>query len=126
MNHAYAQVTLANPREPELQPLRSAHSRTAARFTSSSPSMWPSSSGWKRETSAKSRSPTVRGEICPYAGPIEIRFDGRRCYTGALILGEEVILGSVPMEDMDLVISPAQRTVTVNPDSPNIATSIAK
>jgi hypothetical protein len=30
------------------------------------------------------------------------------------------------MEDMDLVVIPKNRTVDVNPNSPNIATSVAK
>lgn len=64
--------------------------------------------------------------LCPYVGPIEIRFENRACFTGALVLGDEVLLGAVPMEDMDLLISPAQQALIVNPDSPNIAASVAK
>lgn len=63
---------------------------------------------------------------CPYIGPIEVCFANRKCYTGALILGDEVLLGAVPMEDMDLIISPAKQTVIVNPNSPNIPVSIVK
>jgi len=40
--------------------------------------------------------------------------------------GDEVLLGAVPMEDMDLVINPATRSVTVNPQSPNIPSSPVK
>jgi clan AA aspartic protease len=64
--------------------------------------------------------------ICRYVGPVEIRFGNRGCFVGALVLGDEVLLGAVPMEDMDLVVSPATRSVTVNPASPNIPSSIAK
>ena len=56
----------------------------------------------------------------PYAGPIKVEFLNRFCYVGALVLGDEVLLGAVPMEDMDLVLSPARREVTVDPCSPNI------
>ena len=38
------------------------------------------------------------------------------------MLGDEVLLGAIPMEEMDLVVNPRDRTVDVNPDSPNIAT----
>jgi len=31
-----------------------------------------------------------------------------------------VLLGAIPMEDLDLVIQPLTRTVTVNPASPNV------
>src|SRR5919197_327142 len=56
----------------------------------------------------------------PYVGPIRVGFGKRFCYVGALVLGDEVLLGSMPMEDMDLVISPSRREVTVDPASPNI------
>ena len=55
-----------------------------------------------------------------------IKFENRGCLTGALVLGDEVLLGAVPMEDMDLVVSPAKQILMVNPESPNIAMSIAK
>lgn len=64
--------------------------------------------------------------VVPYVGPIEIIFENRKCYVGALVLGDEVLLGAVPMEDMDLVVSPAGQTMIVNPKSPNIPTSVVK
>jgi len=42
-------------------------------------------------------------EAVPYGGPIKVIFEKRECFVGALILGDEVLLGSVPMEDMDFV-----------------------
>ena len=64
--------------------------------------------------------------LCPYVGPVQITFGNRGCFTGALVLGDEVLLGAVPMEDMDLIISPARRAVEVNPSHPNIPGSVAK
>ena len=64
--------------------------------------------------------------LCAYVGPVELRFGNRGCFVGALVLGDEVLRGAVPMEDMDLVISPATQSVTVNPASPNIPSSTAK
>ena len=61
-----------------------------------------------------------------YVGPVEVRFGNRRCFVGAMVLGEETLLGAIPMEDMDLVIRPLTREVTVNPASPNFPSSIAK
>src|SRR3989304_5843409 len=65
-------------------------------------------------------------KLVPYVGPIELRFKNRIGFAGALVLGDQVLLGAIPMEDMDLVIVPKTRIVDVNPNSPNIATSIAK
>jgi hypothetical protein len=45
---------------------------------------------------------------------------------GALVLGNEVLLGAIPMEDMDLVVDPRKQSIDVNPASPNIASGIVK
>lgn len=64
--------------------------------------------------------------VLSYVGPIEVRFGNRRCFVGAMIKGDETLLGAIPMEDMDLVIRPLTREVTVNPANPNIPSSLAK
>ena len=64
--------------------------------------------------------------LVPYVGPIELRFKNRIGFAGALVMGDQVLLGAIPMEDMDLVIIPRTRTIDVNPNSPNFASSIAK
>ncbi len=65
-------------------------------------------------------------KLVPYVGPIELRFKNRVGFAGALVMGDQVLLGAIPMEDMDLVIVPKTRTLDVNPDSPNVASSIVK
>jgi len=62
----------------------------------------------------------------PYVGPIEIRFKNRAGFAGALVMGDQVLIGAIPMEDMDLVVVPRTRTLEVNPRSPNIGSTIAK
>ena len=65
-------------------------------------------------------------KLVNYVGPLEVQFENRKCFTGALVLGDEVLLGEIPMEDMDLVLLPSLRKVSVNPQNPNIAVSIVK
>jgi clan AA aspartic protease len=65
-------------------------------------------------------------KLVPYVGPIELRFKNRVGFAGALVMCDQVLLGAIPMEDMDLVVVPKTRTLDVNPDSPNIASSIVK
>ena len=60
----------------------------------------------------------------PYVGPVQVGFGNRSCFTGALVLGESVLLGAIPLEDMDLVINPRMQEVTVNPESPNIPSAV--
>lgn len=64
-------------------------------------------------------------KLVPYVGPIEIRFKNRTGFAGALVLGDQVLMGAIPREDMDLVVIPKTRTIDVNPDSPNVASSVA-
>lgn len=64
--------------------------------------------------------------LVPYVGPIELRYKNRIGFAGALVMGDQALLGAIPMEDMDLVVVPKTRKVMVNPNSPNIASSIAK
>ncbi len=64
--------------------------------------------------------------MVPYVGPVEVSFANRRSFCGALVMGDEVLLGAIPLEDMDLVIIPSQKRLEVNPESPNIPLSIAK
>ena len=64
--------------------------------------------------------------LVPYVGPLELRFKNRVGYAGALVMGDQVLLGAIPREDMDLVILPKERRLDINPDNPNVASSIAK
>ncbi|MCP4135382.1 MAG: clan AA aspartic protease [bacterium] len=65
-------------------------------------------------------------KLVPYVGPIEIHFKNRIGFAGALVLGDQTLLGAIPMEDMDLVILPSKRKLDVNPEAPNVASSIVK
>ena len=62
--------------------------------------------------------------LVPYVGPIQVRFENRSCFVGAFVLGQNVLLGSIPLVDMDLVLNPRLEKVTVNPDSPNIPSAL--
>ena len=82
----------------------------------------------KLETLEQREVTTADGKkrLVPYVGPVQIRFGNRNCFTGALVLGDSVLLGAVPLEDMDLVINPRLQTITVNPESPNIPAAVVK
>ena len=67
--------------------------------------------------------PDGRTIKCPYVGPVMVQFENRKCYTGALTLGDEIILGTIPLEDMDLLIHPASHSIILNPNSPHFVAS---
>jgi clan AA aspartic protease len=65
-------------------------------------------------------------KVVPYVGPIEIRYKNRVGFAGALVLGDQTLLGAIPLEDMDLVVIPKTKSIDINPASPNIASSMVK
>ncbi len=65
-------------------------------------------------------------KLVPYSGPIKVEFEDRLCFVGAMVMGDQCLLGAIPMEDMDLVIHPKLLKLSVNPASPNVASGMAK
>jgi clan AA aspartic protease len=118
MGLSYAEIELSNPRQPELATVRT----TALADTGAMMLCIPPHVAARLELEkADDRTVTLadgRRVSVPYVGPIQVRFGTRFCFVGAFVMGDEVVLGVVPMEDMDLVVSPLTRAVTVNPLSP--------
>jgi len=67
-----------------------------------------------------------RKELVPCVGPIQISYKNRKGFVGELVFGDEVLLGAIPMKDLDLVVIPSRRILDVNPNSPNISASLVK
>lgn len=119
-------ITLKNPRIPELEPIEvealadtgavhlciPEHIRVQLRLEEQDRKEVTLADGTKRMT--------------PYVGPIELRFKNRVGFGGAVVMGDQVLLGAIPMEDMDLVIHPRTKKIDVNPDHPNVGSSLAK
>ena len=76
----------------------------------------------KREVTA----PDGKRRRVPHVGPILICFENRKSLTGALVIGETVVLGSSQLLDIDVVIAQSGETIAVNPESPNIPSAIVK
>jgi clan AA aspartic protease len=62
----------------------------------------------------------------PKIAPIEIAFENRSYVTEAVVLGNEPMMGVIPLEAMDLVIDPRSQTLIVNPQHPNYPVALAK
>lgn len=56
-------------------------------------------------------------------GPVEVRFENRYTHCNALVLPGDnpVLLGAIPMEDMDVLIHPREQRLVVNPEHPLMA-----
>jgi len=121
-----AEIELSNPSRPDLSPLVV----EALVDTGAMTICIPEHIAIQLElTEIEKREVTTADEkshLIPYVGPIQIRFQKRTCFTGALVIGDSVLLGAVPMEDMDLVLEPSRQTIAVNPKSPNIPSAVVK
>ena len=73
----------------------------------------------------KRKAQLANGSIEEYdvVGPVEVRFKNRQCTCRAMVLpgDNEPLLGSIPMEDMDVLIHPLRQELIVNPDHPYFA-----
>ncbi len=119
-------ITLRNPRNPDQQPVEVDALADTGAVHMCIPQhvaiqLRLEQSGQKEVTIADG---TKR--LVPYVGPIEIRFKNRVGFGGALVMDDQVLLGAIPMEDMDLVVSRKDRKIDVNPASPNVACSTVK
>ncbi len=117
-------LTLSNPRDPSIEPVEvPALADTGSVFLCIPEHVRLQ---LKLEVHETREVKLADGSYCsyPYVGPIIAHFKNRTGFLGALVLGDEVLLGAIPMEEMDLVVNPRDRTVDVNPASPNIATGI--
>ena len=121
-----ATLELSNPRQPQLSPLDVSAQINIGEMTICIPERIAVQLQLPEIEKREVTTADDRSRVVPYVGPIQIRFQNRTCFTGALVLGESVLLGDVPMEDMDLVISPSRQTVVVNPKNPNIPSAAVK
>lgn len=126
MGLIHAQIALANPRDPSIQPFMVKALVDTGALHLCIPEHVAIQLGLAELYQREVTLADGRKQLVPYMGPISLRFENRGCFTGALVLGDEVLLGAVPMEDMDVVISPARQALIVNPESPNIPMSIVK
>ena len=126
MGLAFPKLELKNPRYPELEPM---HVEALA-DTGSVHLCVPQHVALQLRLEEYDRKEVTIADgskhIVPYMGPIQIGFKNRTGLGGALVFGDQVLLGAIPMEDMDLIVIPKDRRVDVNPMSPNIACSTVK
>ena len=126
MGFVYTNLKLSNPRLPSLKPITVKAMVDTGAMTLCIPADLAEQLKLDEGDKRKVTTADGRTQLAPYVGPIEMVFGNRRCYGGAVVMGDEVLLGAVPMEDMDLIISPTHRKVVVNPASPNFPSTLVK
>ena len=123
---SYAMLTLRNPRYPELPAVQV----EALADTGSVHLCLPASIAEALRLEEQDRQSVTIADgsrrTVAYVGPVEMRFENRVGFGGALVMGDQVLLGALPLADMDLVVIPRERRVAVNPNNPDMASSIVK
>ncbi|MFI5221738.1 MAG: clan AA aspartic protease [Bacteroidia bacterium] len=124
MGLVHANINLSNPRLPKLNKIEVNALIDSGAFTLCIPEHIKIQ---LELNELEKREVTLAGgkkHLVPFVGPIQINFENRMTFTGALVLGDRVLLGAIPMEDLDVVIHPLKHKLMVNPDSPNIASGL--
>jgi clan AA aspartic protease len=126
MGLVYADIELANPKNAGLKPLAVRALVDTRAMTLCIPQHVAVQLRLEEIEKREVTTADEKSHVVAYVGPIQIRFANRTCFTGALVIGDSVLMGAVPMEDMDLVVSPSGNSITVNPKSPNIPSAVVK
>jgi clan AA aspartic protease len=115
----YSKIKLSNPRNAALLPIE----LDALVDTGALMLCIPQSVAYQLELEELDKRPVTIADgsshSVPYVGPIRVDFENRFCFVGALVIGDETLLGAVPMEDMDLIVHPATQKLMPNPLHPN-------
>jgi len=118
------QVALSNPQNPDLKTVETSALVDTGAITLCIPEHVKIQLDLKELERREVTVANGKNEVVSYVGPVKIACLGRGCFSGALVLGDRVLLGAVPMEDMDLVSEPTRQRIVVNPESPNIPSAI--
>jgi clan AA aspartic protease len=125
MGLAHARISLTNPRLPEL----GAVEVDALAGTGLLRLCIPEHVAIQRQLEEFDRREVILADgsrrLVSYVEPLAIAVANRRGLGGAMVMGDQVLLGAIPMEDMDLVVNPRTQQIVPNPANPNMAGSMA-
>ena len=120
MGITHASISLKNPRQPELRPYVVETVADTGAITLCLPQHVALQLQLGTLEMREVTTTDEKKSMVPYAGPVQGTFENRNSFSGALIMGDEVLFGAIQMEDMDLIVMPRAQRVIVNPESPNI------
>jgi clan AA aspartic protease len=126
MGYVHAEIELSNPKDSSIDRLTAVALVDTGALTLCIPEHVRLQLALEEVEKREMTTADGRSSLVPYVGPVTVRFQNRTAFVGALVLGDKVLLGAVPMEDMDLVVIRATRTLAVNPQSPNFPHALVK
>ena len=65
--------------------------------------------------------------VVPVVGPVNVHFQNRIATCNAMVMGrDEVLLGAIPLEELDVVVDQRNQKLIVNPESPTMPKMVVK
>jgi len=126
MGYVHATVELSNPRLPQLEAVETQALADRGALMLCIPAALAQQLQLTQESEREVSVADGRSIRVPYVGPVKLRCQGRLCFVGALVWGDDVLLGAVPMEDMDFTINPSRQRLEPDPRSPDIPHALVK
>ena len=124
--YVQARSELSNQREPDLQPISTQALADTGALMLCIPEHLALQLRLEQQSEREVTVADGRSMTVPYVGPVKVTFGDRLCFVGALVMGDDVLLGAVPMEDMDLTVHPSRQQLEPDPRSPNIPHALVK
>ncbi len=125
MGYMQAKIELSHPREPDLQPISTQAMADTGALMICIPEHLALQLRLEQQSEREVTVADGRSMTMPYVGPGRWRLV-IACFVGALVLGDDVLLGAVPMEDMDLTVHPSRQRLEPDPRSRNIPHALVK
>src|SRR5258708_13253548 len=98
MGLIHASLVLKNPRKPELQPIEASALADTGAVYLCIPAHVQVQLGLEEISRKEATFADGTKKLVPYVGPLELHFKNRVGFTGALVLGDQVLLGAIPMQ----------------------------
>ncbi len=116
----HATIEMSNPREPNTKPIKARGIANTDTLLLCIPEHLAIQLKLYQESEGKFTVANGRSIKVSNIRPVKVTFGDRLCFLGALVLGDDVLMGAVPIEDMALTINPSCQRLEPDPHSPNI------
>lgn len=114
MGYVHAHLTLANARNPRVRSIEAEALVDSAAWLMCIPREMADELELEEVERRSATLADGRTVTVPYVGPLLVHFEDRQAFVGALVMGDEVLLGAVAMEDMNVSINPRAKKLIVN------------
>lgn len=126
MGTVYARITLSNPLRKDLRPIEIDALVASGAINLCIPDIVRRELGLDVERSRTAQMADGSLIDVGVVAPVNVQFDNRFTSTTAMVLGDEVLLGAIAMQDLDVLIDPRNERLIVPPDRPNFQLSKVK